>query len=344
MVASSCAAMSGPSGAEEEGEQRSNLIKLAADGFLDSHLVDTKSVDDKRAGSARSEQLMSSDDAQARIALTADNLGQIPEAELFAPGIRLPEHILNTNARPAGAEQGTHVPSSSAATSNEAVAHTGVPPELDPRAAVFRPGRPSAGSVFSVAAQPGSPRSVAVDTEKRSESQPKPESPAYTNTSSPSSEATYSSHATASGVSVGHTSSNVPPRGASAGRSVSMADSEAGSMLSDMSSSAYSTDVREQELAIEHQRMRERELLGGEIGIGGPVPVPFARLQDHWTQMRSSQSHRSISSAATVASSPIQSARDSDAEPFFSSPRRSPAPSIGGDSLVLGDEPAPVLS
>lgn len=112
----------------------------------------------------------------------------------------------------------------------------------------------------------------------------------------------------------GRDSGSVAPNTQGTSRPESLADSEAGSVLSDASHVAYSADVREQELAIEQQRMRERELVGGELGIGGPIAVPFARLPDQLVQLRGSQSHRSMSSAATVASSPAASVREYDQE------------------------------
>lgn len=116
-------------------------------------------------------------------------------------------------------------------------------------------------------------------------------------------------------------------------RAASIAASEAGSVTSDLSSGAYSADIREQELAIERQRMRERELQGGETGMGGTVPPPFARLPDNLMQLRASHSQRSMSSAATVASSPATSLREGEPDYFVSSSRPSPVPSLAGEEL-----------
>ncbi|WFD40540.1 uncharacterized protein MJAP1_003526 [Malassezia japonica] len=328
--------MSDAADVDLDSEQRSNLIKLAADGYLESHSVHAKPGEKASAVPDRVAQAVTPDDA-SRIALTADNLGQIPEAEQLAPGIRLPEHVMNESQRlstqaEAPPPLSDHHPHS---------AHPGMPPELDPRTPVFRPCRPSAGSVFSVAVQPGSPRSVAADLADKHEAH-KPDSPPYTystHTGSPPSDLAYSSRATTPVHSAGRSGSAAAQH--STGRTASIADSEAGSVVSDLSSSAYSGDVREQELAIERQRMRERELMGGETGIGGPVPIPFARLQDNLGQLRNSQSYRSMSTAATVATSPSTSVRGSDCDHSVSPSRRSTT--SAGDSL-LWEEPSVGLS
>ena len=296
---------------DDDVEQRSNLIKLAADGYLDSHLVDRKPRPDL-AGVRAADAAAPSADGRTHIALTAQNLDQIPEAEQLAPGIRLPEHVMGAAtsvAAPGRLAQETGEPGTGGLADD---LEPSVPPELDPRTPVFRPGHPSAGSVFSVAVQPGSPRSIATtEMDRGSERPARAASSVDVSLRTSSSDDPSSSRATTP-VYSGRDSGSMVHNTQGTSRPESLAGSEAGSVLSDASNVAYSADVHEQELAIEQQRMRERAQVGGEIGIGGPITVPFARLPDHLVQLRGSQSHRSTSSAATVASSPAASVREYD--------------------------------
>ncbi|WFD33170.1 hypothetical protein MSPP1_004228 [Malassezia sp. CBS 17886] len=331
---------------EQTEDQRLHLIKLAANGYLESYSAGEAGDDSARK------------DGAAAIALTADNLGQIPDAEQLAPGIRLPECVLDGAAMhesgeegdgantPPGmpdgytdsAREGAYECGEPGRVGAECADSAGVPPELDPRMPVFCPRRPTAGSVFSVAVQPGSPESGTMELEKGSEkTQSKPESPAQaasTRTDSPTSESAGVSRTPALGAlsAVSRRRQGV----GNPGYPVSAADSEFGSTASEVSSSAYSTDVHEQELSIERQRMRERELLGGELGIGGPVPLPFARVNDGLSQLYSSTSMRSMSTAATVATSPATSTRGSELSIPDSPGRRSPTPNAWTDPAPAG--------
>lgn len=279
-------------------DRRTALIKLAADGVLDSHAPEES---EPQLGSSYAPQ------GTTQVALTADNLEQIPEAEHLAPGIRLDEPILNEvlcEPRIPVPEDASKCNQSIFGLEHEPVEQESVPPELDPRTSEFRPGIPSAGSVFSVAVQPGSPKSVTLESGDR--------------THDLSGVVTSSQISSRIDSSMGESVSNyrftTPFRPMSIGtasssraNSVSVANSEAGSITSD--ATPFNAEVREQEFAIEQQRMRERAISGGELGIGGPIP-PHVSLP----QVNISLPQRTFSSSATIGSSPATSVRDGDPE------------------------------
>ena len=157
-----------------------------------------------------------------------------------------------------------------------------VPPELDPRTSAFRPPVHRSGSVFSVAVQPGSPTGTQPDSDIR------------TRESSPNS----------SGI--------INPTGATRPNTLnSVAASDAGSLASDMSDSIYSSEVHEQEVMIDQQRMAERALMGGEAGIGGPIHHAFGPAREDILLSGVSRPIRTVSVAATVSTSPSASAAPS---------------------------------
>ena len=283
-------------------EQRARLIKLAADGELEQH--NTPVIPSGWANAAGPDNFNAPH--TQRTALTADNLEQIPQAELLAPGIRLPDQVLDT--KPPGTT--TSIPI-------QEQADCPVPPELDPRTPVFRPRLPSSGSVFSVAVQPGSPRSI-VDLDKSTDLTSKPSSPAASRSNT-------SQHSLRSSAMM-----NSNSRAGSIATSASVAESDTASILSDMSGISLS-EVREQEAAIESQRMREREVSGGELGIGGVVPTVLTRLRN---ERLHNSPQRTFSSAATISSSPTQSVRDGDLA--GSGPLFSPS-STGADTMVSNE-------
>ena len=279
-------------------DRRTALIKLAADGVLDSHAPEES---EPQLGSSYAPH------GTTQVALTADNLEQIPEAEHLAPGIRLDEPILNEvlcEPRIPVPEDASKCNQSIFGLEHEPVEQESVPPELDPRTSEFRPGIPSAGSVFSVAVQPGSPKSVTLESGDRTHDL------SGVVTSSQISSRMDSSM----GESVCNYRFTTPFRSMSIGtasssraNSVSVANSEAGSITSD--ATPFNTEFQEQEFAIEQQRMRERAISGGELGIGGPIS-PHVSLP----QVNISQPQRTFSSSATIGSSPATSVRDGDPE------------------------------
>ncbi|WFC99504.1 hypothetical protein MYAM1_002249 [Malassezia yamatoensis] len=325
---------------EGVSEQRSNLIRLAADGDIDSHLLDDK-VNDSHAISGSGHELLEAEETRDHKRLTARNLNQIPEAEQLAPGIRIPEHIIGQQL-PSQEEQPPTDFVHSSVTMDESDAddqgtNSSVPPELDPRTSTFKPGMPSAGSVFSVAVQPGSPRSILLDTDKRRTSPRQSEIPADSSLNSSAGDSPFSSRATTPILSGRDSNSGAAPHTQRSDTGQSWIGSDIGSQLAESGAATYSSAIREQELAIERQRMREREIIGGEIGIGGPIATPFARLPDNIMQLRSSPSLRSVSSAATVASSPAPSVRESDLDDSLLSTSRSSAlPSFADESVRHG--------
>lgn len=272
---------------------RTDLIKLAANGVLNAHPPTDEDFQREGAGAGEPTQ----------VALTAQNLKQVPEAEQLAPGIRLNEPVLND---PESEPSATTTSRSSSAvlrgepsTANvrpDPVDQATMPPELDPRTAQFKPRIPSAGSIFSVAVQPGSPKSVTFETGDKTHE--------ISTTASPSSGSVTSSRANTpvrTGAAV--------PGHASRANSASVTFSDAGSDTTHTTS----TEVREQEHAIELQRMHERATCGGgELGMGGNAShFPLSRLQG-------TRPERTFSSTATVSSSPAASVidgGDSDAPP-----------------------------
>lgn len=323
-------------------KQRSDLIKLAADDNVDSLPTADASDATQHAPAPRAAHTTTSGEQQQGDcpALTADNLEQIPDADELAPGIRLPEKNMDTAISPCSGIPATETPQESvspALTARATPAETDIPAELDPRTSEFRPGVPRAGSVFSVAVQPGSPKfgaeSVGVQSPDLQPKQPDTVQPADyvlgAAAPNPAAAAVFGSpfarrsHAT-------DTASNA-----------SFAPSEAGSTISDISSSAYSTDVREQEMAIDRQRMVERATTGGEVGIGGPVAMPFLRRMDDTTF--DLPSPRTASAAATVATSPTTSVRGSEVHDASISSRQGSIDSSDNMSIRIQQDATPIF-
>lgn len=257
-------------------DKRIHLIKLAADGVLNSH-VQVESGHTPTSGHAP---------APTQVALTADNLEQIPTAEQLAPGIRLGEPMLENRT------EELYTPSNTSSTAmpmdarSDSVDQTSMPPELDPRTSQFRPGIPSAGSVFSVAVQPGSPKSVSFD-ERIQET---PQVPSL------GSESVSSSRGTTPAQSTGFLSGNN-----SCANSISVTDSDIGSMPTD--THAMNTDAGEKDGAAELQH-HPRECVGEELNN-----VLLSRLQGSVMKPQ-----RTLSTCTTIGSSPAASIIDSDAE------------------------------
>ncbi|ETS62067.1 hypothetical protein PaG_03624 [Moesziomyces aphidis] len=246
-------------------------------------------------------------------ALTADNLERIPNADQLAPGIRLPGRVIDPHG--ADTDMQTSSDADEGAQSLE-TGHTsvgafgeggapvpGVPPELDPRTPSFRPHSPGEASVFSVAVQPpASPKASILEASE-------PASPFVESTPSRSATDRYGVPVSSASATAGSSSYSVSARGSSPplsagysaseafnsamrlgpgpsmlGRNVaSVAPSEAGSVSSTGTGggpgSAGTADDQEVALRaayIERQRMRERELMGGEAGVGGTTIPTFA--------------------------------------------------------------------
>lgn len=256
-------------------DKRIHLIKLAADGVLNSH-AQVESGSTPPSGHAQ---------APTQVALTADNLEQIPEAEQLAPGIRLGEPILEDRA------EELYAPSNPSSTAmhmdarNDPMDQTSVPPELDPRTSQFRPGIPSAGSVFSVAVQPGSPKSATFDDRMHDTS----------HVPSLGSESVFSSRSTTPAHSTGF-----PSGSNSRADSVSVTHSDMGSMPSD--THTMNTDTREKNSATELHHLRER--VGDALNNS-----PLSRRQGSVIQP-----HRTLSTCTTIGSSPAASVIDGDKE------------------------------
>lgn len=247
-------------------------------------------------------------------ALTADNLERIPNADQLAPGIRLPGRVIDshgadtdmqTSSDADGGAQSLETGHTSVGAFGEGGASVpGVPPELDPRTPAFRPHSPGEASVLSVAVQPpASPKASILEPSE-------PPSPFVEIT--PSRSATsdrYGILASSASATAGSSSYSTSARGSSPplsvgyapseafnsamrlgpgpsmlGRNVaSVAPSEAGSVSSTGTGgggpgSAGTADDQEVALRaayIERQRMRERELMGGEAGVGGTTIPTF---------------------------------------------------------------------
>ncbi|SPC65902.1 uncharacterized protein UHOD_04731 [Ustilago sp. UG-2017b] len=246
-------------------------------------------------------------------ALTADNLERIPNADQLAPGIRLPGRVIDPHG--ADTDMQTSSDADEGAQSLE-TGHTsvgafgeggapvpGVPPELDPRTPAFRPHSPGEASVFSVAVQPpASPKASIIEpcepaspyvetTPSRSSTVDRHGVP-VSSASATAGSSSYSASARGSSppLSAGYAPSEafiaamrLGPGPSSLGRNVaSVAPSEAGSVSSTGTGGRGSTGTADdQEVAlraayIERQRMRERELMGGEAGVGGTTIPTFA--------------------------------------------------------------------
>ncbi|SPO23646.1 uncharacterized protein UTRI_03823_B [Ustilago trichophora] len=180
----------------------------------------------------------------------------------------------------------------------------GVPPELDPRTPAFRPHSPGEASVFSVAVQPpASPKASILEPSE-------PASPFVETTPSRSGTGDrYGIPASSASATAGSSSYSASARGSSPPLSAGYAPSEAfnaamrlgpgPSMLSRNVASVAPSEAGsvsstgtggggpgstgtadDQEVAlraayIERQRMRERELMGGEAGVGGTTIPTF---------------------------------------------------------------------
>lgn len=256
-------------------DKRIHLIKLAADGVLNSH-AQVESGSTPPSGH---------DQAPTQVALTADNLEQIPEAEQLAPGIRLGEPILEDRAEELYAPSNPSSTAMAMDARNDPMDQTSVPPELDPRTSQFRPGIPSAGSVFSVAVQPGSPKSATFDDRMHDTS----------HVPSLGSESVFSSRSTTPAHSTGF-----PSGSNSRADSVSVTHSDMGSMPSD--THTMNTDTREKNGATELQHLRER--VGDALNNS-----PLSRRQGSVIQP-----HRTLSTCTTIGSSPAASVIDGDKE------------------------------
>ena len=256
-------------------DKRIHLIKLAADGVLNSH-AQVESGPTPPSGHAQ---------APTQVALTADNLEQIPEAEQLAPGIRLGEPILGDRVEELYASPSLSSTAMHRDARSDSMDQTSVPPELDPRTSQFRPGIPSAGSVFSVAVQPGSPKSVTFDDRVHDTS----------HVPSHGSESVFSSRSTTPAHSTG-----LPSGSNSRADSISVTHSDMSNMPSD--THAMNTDTREKNSATELQHPRER--VGDELNN-----PPLSRRQGSVNQP-----HRTLSTCTTVGSSPAASVMDGDKE------------------------------
>ncbi|EST05308.1 hypothetical protein PSEUBRA_005578 [Kalmanozyma brasiliensis GHG001] len=248
-------------------------------------------------------------------ALTADNLERIPNADQLAPGIRLPgRHIdphaadtdMQTSSDADGGAQSLETGHTSVGAFGEGGAPVpGVPPELDPRTPAFRPHSPGEASVFSVAVQPpASPKASILE----------PSEPVSPFVEPPTSRSGASDHhgipASSASATAGSSAYSASARGSSPplsagyapseafnsamrlgpgpsmlGRNVaSVAPSEAGSVSSTgtggggpgSTGTADDQEVALRAAYIERQRMRERELMGGEAGVGGTTIPSFA--------------------------------------------------------------------
>lgn len=309
---------------------RTNLIKLAAEGLIESHHTESTPVHSSLAANAED---------CPHAPLTADNLERIPLAEQLAPGIRMTDQVLETCSSQVQEIFPDNLPPSRSDndlmdTSNSAC----VPPELDPRTSTFRPVAPSTGSVFSVAVQPGSPKSIVMSTEFRTSS---PAPSRSFRADSPCSEDHPSSRATTPNHSRSTQNINFLAQSSSGTDTASVIYSDAGSMMSETTNS----DVRDQEQAIETQRMQERARLGGEVGIGGPMPMPFARLRDRIYDGEAPQ--RTVSTSATAATSPVHSTDDPFTDtPMAQSPHSVSMAAAGAppDSEALGRALASTLT
>lgn len=247
-------------------------------------------------------------------ALTADNLERIPNADQLAPGIRLPGRVIDshgadtdmqTSSDADGGAQSLETGHTSVGAFGEGGASVpGVPPELDPRTSAFRPQSPGEASVFSVAVQPpASPKASMLEpseptspfveaTPSRSGTSDRYGMPT-SSASATAGSSSYSASARGSSppLSVGYAPSEafnsamrLGPGPSMLGRNVaSVAPSEAGSVSSTGTGgggpgSAGTADDQEVALRaayIERQRMRERELMGGEAGVGGTTIPTF---------------------------------------------------------------------
>ncbi|SNX87261.1 uncharacterized protein MEPE_05971 [Melanopsichium pennsylvanicum] len=248
-------------------------------------------------------------------ALTADNLERIPNADQLAPGIRLPGRAMDphagadtdmqTSSDADGGAQSLETGHTSVGAFGEGGAPVpGVPPELDPRTSAFRPHSPGEASVFSVAVQPpASPKASILEPSE-------PASPFVETTPSRSSTMDrYGAPVSSASATAGSSSYSASARGSSPPLSAGYAPSEAfnaamrlgpgPSMLSRNVASVAPSEAGsvsstgtggggpgstgtadDQEVAlraayIERQRMRERELMGGEAGVGGATYPSF---------------------------------------------------------------------
>lgn len=247
-------------------------------------------------------------------ALTADNLERIPNADQLAPGIRLPGRTIDPHTHATSTDMQTSSDADEGAQSLE-TGHTsvgafgeggapvpGVPPELDPRTPAFRPHSPGEASVFSVAVQPPASPKASILEASEPASPYVETTPSRTNTGGYGVPASNASATAGSSSYAGSARGSSPPLSAGyapseafnaalrlgpgpsmLGRNVaSVAPSEAGSVSSTGTGGgpASTGTADDQEVAlraayIERQRMRERELMGGEAGVGGTTIPTF---------------------------------------------------------------------
>lgn len=309
-------------------------------------------------------------------ALTADNLERIPNADQLAPGIRLPGRVIDphgastdmqTSSDADGGAQSLETGHTSVGAFGEGGAPVpGVPPELDPRMPAFRPHSPGEASVFSVAVQPpASPKASILEPSE-------PASPYVEITPSRSGADRYGVPASSASATAGSSSYSASARGSSPplsagyapseafnaamrlgpgpsmlGRNVaSVAPSEAGSVSSTgtggggpgSTGTADDQEVALRAAYIERQRMRERELMGGEAGVGGTTipsftlptrgttPLAFApglsaRLGSN-SQAFDNVSRAGSTAATTGTNSPPLSPTGSDLPDAVASPSR----------------------
>ncbi|SPO35855.1 uncharacterized protein PSFLO_01326 [Pseudozyma flocculosa] len=323
---------------------------------------------------AANEELESTAEFRRARALTADNLERIPDADQLAPGIRLPgqgvdprgdrhhgrgdhdndndnDNDLPTSSTDAdGAALSLETGDTSVGNFGEGGAPVpGVPPELDPRTAAFRPHSPGAASVFSVAVQPpGSPKPQMVDISEPASPFPETRSSATVSGASATAGSSYSASARGSSppLSAGFAPTDaaayagrLAPGPSGLSRTVaSVAPSEAGSISSSGTGGGQGSTgtADDQELAlraayIERQRMREREIMGGEAGVGGTsLPVfpprgstPLAFAPGLSSRLGQGPASRAGSTAATIGTaSPPPSLDGSEIPDGVASPSR----------------------
>lgn len=275
-------------------EQRVNLIKLAANGIIDSHAPTHDAVP-------------STPVADHAHQLTADNLEQVPEAEQLAPGIRLPESGVELSQASSDATMSKpRTPASDSGPTTPSIQEpASVPPELDPRTAKFCYGIPRSGSVFSVAAQPGSPKEEQGRDVARVATPDRGTGPAGSPMSS-----RWDSPQPMTPTS--HDQPAAVPPSSHGSITASLALSDAGSVASDDVRPPSLDEVQEEERAIEMLRMQERLKFSGAVGIGGQT-VPTAVLWELQHQRDAfSTPHRTMSTSATASNSPTSSVHEDE--------------------------------
>ncbi|KAL4399139.1 hypothetical protein ACI68E_003512 [Malassezia pachydermatis] len=241
----------------------------------------------------------------ASSALTEDNVGQIPEADQLAPGIRLPQQSMPLYSMyiksGSSISTGLGCNSTTAETmySELGAECSSVPPELDPRTTTFQPSLPSEASICSVDVNPGTPRSKSKDILRRAFASPSSNLRKRKGTPSIDDEA--APHMEEPG---GYEEQYTSGHSATQPDTISLANSEAGSFVSETSGLSYPDAFTEDEQAIEQQRMEERIRAGGDLGIGGQVSVSMARMREKLSHPTAT---RTLSTSATASNSPAPS-------------------------------------